>query len=473
MARIEGDRKVLDRGIGHGAFCADNVEIEVTQETVLSGKDVLVIGTKRSGIAAIRLLEGEGAHVRAMDAQIPGTEEQAVLDQLGVPVVLQNEKNVGEPGTIVISPAVPFDLPMLQAARTRGIPVIGEVELASHFLKGPVIGITGSNGKTTTTALTGHILKECGIDCQVGGNIGTAAASMVATSADDRWNVLELSSFQLETISQFHARIAACLNLTPDHLDRHYTMEKYVDAKARLFETQRSGDQAVLNYDDSACRDLAGRTPADVFWFSSTQSVPSGVSLLDGTICWNGVPFMDRNAIHLRGMHNVENAMAAAAMAHLAGALLERIGPAISSFPGVEHRIEFVRSLRGVEYYNDSKATNVDATLKAIAAFPGPLWIVLGGKDKGSPYTPLREPLHAKAKAALLIGAATPLIERDLASFVPLIDRGTLAAAVGYAAEHASAGDTVLLAPACASYDQFESYEHRGRLFKHLVQELI
>jgi UDP-N-acetylmuramoylalanine--D-glutamate ligase len=445
----------------------------VTEEAVLRGKDVLVIGTKRSGIAAVRLLAGEGAHVCAMDAHVPNAEELAVFDQLGVPVVLQDERNVGEPDTIVISPAVPFDLPMLQAARSRGIPVMGEVELASYFLKGPVIGITGSNGKTTTTALTGHILKECGIDCQVGGNIGTAVASMVATSADDRWNVLELSSFQLETISRFHACIAACLNLTPDHLDRHHTMENYVNAKARLFETQRAGDQAVLNYDDAVCRALEGRTQADVFWFSATQPVPRGVSRRDGAICWNGNPFMDLAAIRLRGMHNVENAMAAAAMAHLAGAPLERIGPAIASFPGVEHRIEFVRSLRGVEYYNDSKATNVDATLKAVAAFPGPLWIVLGGKDKGSPYTPLREPLRAKAKAALLIGAATPLIERDLSSYVPLIDRGTLAEAVRYAAAHASAGDTVLLAPACASFDQFESFEHRGRLFKHLVQELI
>lgn len=440
---------------------------------MFGGKDVLVIGTKRSGIGAIRLLVGEGVRVRAMDAQSPGAGEQAVLDQLDVPVLPQCEKCVGEPAAIVISPAVPFDLPMLEAARARGIPVMGEVELASHFLKGPVIGITGSNGKTTTTALTGHILKECGIDCQVGGNIGTAVASMVGTSAENRWNVLELSSYQLETISRFRARIAACLNLTPDHLDRHHTMEKYVDAKARLLETQKAGDRAVLNYDDAACRTLAARTAAEVYWFSATRPVSRGVSLNQPEICWNGAPFMDCAAIRLRGMHNVENAMAAAAMAHLAGAPLHCIGPAISSFPGVEHRIEFVRSVRGVEYFNDSKATNVDATLKAVEAFSGPLWIILGGKDKGSPYTPLGAPLHAKAKAALLIGAATQLIERDLSAFTPLVECGTLAEAVRYAAEHATAGDTVLLAPACASFDQFESFEHRGRVFKHLVSELI
>ncbi|MGC2657872.1 MAG: UDP-N-acetylmuramoyl-L-alanine--D-glutamate ligase [Bryobacteraceae bacterium] len=442
-------------------------------EALVLGKDVLVIGTKRSGMAAIRLLLREGAHVRAMDAQTPGPEERAALDELGVPVMMQNESNMGEPDTIVISPAVPFDLPMLQAARAKGIHVIGEVELAFQHLKGPVIGITGSNGKTTTTALTGHVLRGCGIDCQVGGNIGTAVASLVDTSRDDRWNVLELSSFQLEGITEFHARIAACLNLTPDHLDRHHTMANYMDAKARLFETQRRGDFAVLNYDDAACQALAARTRADVYWFSATQAVPQGVSLAAGEIRWNGRPFMERAAINLRGMHNVENAMASAALACLAGAPLERIGPAISSFPGVEHRIEFVRSLRGVEYFNDSKATNVDAALKAVAAFPGPLWIVLGGKDKGSPYTPLREPLQAKAKGALLIGAATPLIERDLANAAPMVDCGTLAEAVRYAADHASAGDTVLLAPACASFDQFESFEHRGRLFKHLVLDLI
>ncbi|HEX4808191.1 MAG TPA: UDP-N-acetylmuramoyl-L-alanine--D-glutamate ligase [Bryobacteraceae bacterium] len=443
------------------------------RKPVLRGKDVLVIGTKRSGIAAIRLLVGEGARVRAMDAHPPIDEERVLLDQLGVPVVLQADENVGEPAAIVISPAVPSDLPMLQSARARGIPVLGEVELASRYLKGPVIGITGSNGKTTTTALTGHLLKECGIECQVGGNIGTAVTTLINTSSEHRWNVLELSSFQLETISQFRARIGACLNLTPDHLDRHHTMENYVNAKARLFETQRPGDHAVLNYDDPGCRGLAARTPADVFWFSATQPVSRGVSLQGQEVCWEGTPFMERSAIRLRGMHNVENAMAAASMAHLAGASLARIGPAITSFPGVEHRIEFVRNFRGVEYYNDSKATNVDATLKAIEAFPGPLWIILGGKDKGSPYTPLREPLREKAKTALLIGAAAPLIERDLAGSVPLVNCGTLAEAVGVTAENAREGDTVLLAPACASFDQFENFEHRGRLFKHLVLELV
>jgi UDP-N-acetylmuramoylalanine--D-glutamate ligase len=347
------------------------------------------------------------------------------------------------------------------------------VELASSYLKGPVIGITGSNGKTTTTALTGHILRECGIDCQVGGNIGTAVTSLVESSGENRWNVLELSSFQLETIYRFRAQISACLNITPDHLDRHHTFDAYMQAKARLFETQQTGDSAILNFDDESCRALAGRTKAEVFWFSSSQKPPSGIWLDRSDILLNGKPFIRRSQIRLRGMHNVENAMAAGLMAYLAGAPLTGIGEAVSTFPGVEHRLEFVRTLNGVEYYNDSKATYVDATLKAIDAFPGHLWIILGGKDKGSDYRPLRGPLHRKAKAALLIGKAAEKIGGELDGAVPLAACGTLAEAVSRARGRAESGDVVLLAPACASFDQFENFEHRGRVFKQLVAELI
>jgi UDP-N-acetylmuramoylalanine--D-glutamate ligase len=417
-----------------------------------------------------------------MDTQALSPDEQSKFDALGAAVVFQSEENLfsGAPDLIVLSPGVPYDLSMLAVARERGIPVIGEVELAGYFLKGPVIGITGSNGKTTTTALTGHILKECGISCQVGGNIGTAVTSLIDSSHDDRWNVLELSSFQLETISHFRAKIAACLNVTPDHLDRHHTFELYAAAKARLFETQSRGDFAVLNYDDTVCHGYASQTKAQVYWFSLRQNVSNGVWLNGEQIFWNDVPFMGRSQIRLRGLHNVENVMCAAAMAHLAGAPLSAIGPAVQSFPGVEHRIEFVRTIDGVDYFNDSKATNVDATLKAIEAFPGGLWIILGGKDKGSDYSPLAGPLHERAKAALLIGAeppypyaAAPLIKKALESAVPIVDCGTLANAVTYARRHAGAGDAVLLAPACASFDQFQNYEERGRAFKQLVQGLF
>lgn len=443
------------------------------------GKTVLIIGAKRSGFGAAELLRGEGARLRAMDAQPLATEEQARFATIGVEIVLQNEEEVRHADVVVLSPGVPADLPMLGAARERGVPVIGEVELASYFLKGPVIGITGSNGKTTTTALTGHLLRECGIPCQVGGNIGTAVSAIAASSREDQWNVLELSSFQLETISRFRAKIAAGLNVTPDHLDRHGTFENYAAAKARLFETQQPKDFAVLNYDDATCRTFAERTPGRVFWFSSSQIAPVGIWMNERHLYFNTRPFMRRSQVKLRGVHNLENVMAAALVAHLAGARLEAIGPAVASFPGVEHRIEYVRTVDGVEYFNDSKATNVDATLKAIDAFPGRLWIILGGKDKGSDYAPLRVPLEQRAKAALLIGAeppypyaAAPRIREALAGVLPLVDCGTLETAIRYARGHAESGDVVLLAPACASFDQFENYEQRGSTFKHLVAEL-
>lgn len=442
----------------------------------LRGKDVLVVGAKRSGFGAVELLIRQGARVRAMDAGALSSEEQARFDAIGVPVVLQSAENLGEPDLIVLSPGVPFDLPLFRGARQ----VIGEVELSSYFLQGPVIGITGSNGKTTTTALAGHLLKQCGIPCQVGGNIGTAVTSLVESSRPNQWNVLELSSFQLESIEHFHARIAACLNVTPDHLDRHHTFESYAEAKGKLFDSLRADDFAVLNFDDPTCRSYAERGSATVFWFSTTSRVPNGLRLQNGEIWFNDLPFMLRSLIKLRGLHNVENVMAAALIAHLAGARPEQIASAISNFPGVEHRIEFVRQLDGVEYFNDSKATNVDATLKAIDAFPGNLWIILGGKDKGSDYTPLRQPLHEKAKGVLLIGAeppypyaAAPLIQKALAGAVPMAECGTLEVAVQHARSNAQPGDTVLLAPACASFDQYQSYEHRGTHFKQLVKELF
>jgi UDP-N-acetylmuramoylalanine--D-glutamate ligase len=303
---------------------------------------------------------------------------------------------------------------------------------------------------------------------------------MVQTSRDGQWNVLELSSFQLETTDTFRAHIGAALNVTPDHLDRHHTFELYAAAKARLFETQSGDGFAVLNYDDPVCRSFASKTKAQVYWFSLQQQASNGVWLKDQELLWAGEPFMSRSQIALRGLHNVENVMCTAVVAHLAGAPLPAIGSAVQSFPGVEHRIEFVRTLNGVDYFNDSKATNVDATLKAIDAFSGGLWIILGGKDKGSDYSPLIEPLRERAKAALLIGAgppyphaAAPLIKRALDSTIPLVDCGTLSNAVGYARGHAQSGDTVLLAPACASFDQFQNYEERGRVFKQLVQGLF
>ena len=432
----------------------------------ISGAKVAVVGMKRSGVAAVELLLEKGAHVIPVDQQPAG-------EVCGIAVRPQIAESFEGADLVVLSPGVPADLDLLLPIRARGVPVIGEVELASYYLQGPVIGITGANGKTTTTALAGHILHESGIDCQVGGNIGTPPTAMVKTSAPDRWNVLELSSFQLETIETFSARIGVALNVTPDHLDRHHSFEAYAAAKGRLFETQGEDDFAVLNADDPVCVEYASKTKGTAVWFSLARPVEPGLWLEDtGLIRFDEEPFLEARDIPLRGRHNIENVMAASAAARLAGASLKQIAAAVRTFRAVEHRLEFVRKVNGVGYYNDSKATNVDATLKAIDAFSGGLWIILGGKDKDSDYSVLRDPLSAKARAALLIGAAAPKIEAQLRSAVPLIQCGTLDNAVRTGWENARAGDNVVLAPACASFDQFQNFEHRGRVFKELVAQL-
>jgi UDP-N-acetylmuramoylalanine--D-glutamate ligase len=276
----------------------------------------------------------------------------------------------------------------------------------------------------------------------------------------------------LETIRTFRADIGVCLNVTPDHLDRHHTLENYAAAKGRLFETQQADDYAVLNADDAHCVAYSAITRGRTVWFSSTRAITPGVWLENGSLWFDGEFLMPAGEIRIRGRHNVENTMAAAATARLAGAELSGIAQAVRSFRAVEHRLEFVRTVRGVDFYNDSKATNVDATLKALEAFEGGLWVILGGKDKDSDYTLLADALRKKARAVLLIGAAAGKIAGQLKDGVPLIDSGTLDAAIREAYARASPGDTVLLAPACASFDQFENYEHRGRVFKQLVQEL-
>jgi UDP-N-acetylmuramoylalanine--D-glutamate ligase len=346
---------------------------------------------------------------------------------------------------------------------------MGEAELASYFLRGRTIGITGSNGKTTTTALVAHILRESGIPVQVGGNIGTAVTALIDSSREGQWNVLELSSFQLETIANFRAGIAVCLNVTPDHLDRHHTFEIYAGAKRRLFETQRQGDHAVLNADDETCRSFAAHTAASPFWFSTRTGT---ATVCDGWVTVDGRQVVRLDEIPIRGMHNVENTLAAASATSLAGIRLEAIGAAVRSFRAVEHRLEFVRTLSGVHFYNDSKATNVDATMKALDSFPGGLWVILGGKDKGSDYAVLRERLAEKARGVMLIGAAAPKIREQIGGAAPVHEAGVIEAAVREAYAQAQAGDTVLLAPACASFDQFTGYEHRGRVFKRIVESL-
>jgi UDP-N-acetylmuramoylalanine--D-glutamate ligase len=418
--------------------------------------NVLVVGLEKSGLASVEFLVGQGHSVTATDtrplADMPAAA--SLLDRLNVPFALQPGAPFTSSDLIVTSPGVPDDIAPLDEARSAGISVIGEVELAAPYLKGNTIGITGSNGKTTTTALVGHIFQSAGVPAQVGGNIGTPVIAMTAASRPDQWNILELSSFQLETVRTFRAHVAVALNVTQNHLDRHHSFENYAAAKGNLFRTQRASDYAVLNSEDPTCRSFGKLTPATVVWFSAENRL------------------MPASEIPIRGRHNIENAMAATAVARIAGIENSAIAAAVRTFKAVEHRLEFVRKVHGVDYYNDSKATSVDATLKAINGFDGNLWIILGGKDKGSDYTLLRESLHSKAHAALLIGTAAPLIRAALETTVPILDSGTLENAVRTAASKAEQGDTVLLAPACASFDQFQNYEHRGRVFKELVNRL-
>jgi UDP-N-acetylmuramoylalanine--D-glutamate ligase len=439
----------------------------------IEGSTVLVAGLGKSGLAAAALLAKHGARVIGCDTKpldaTPRVAEQ--LKAIGAEFRIQSPGAFDNVDWIVLSPGVPVSvIPAGIAA-----PVVGELELASEFLKGPSIGVTGSNGKTTTTSMIGHILREGSIACQVGGNIGLPPTAMIETSREDQWNVLELSSFQLETIQKFRAHIGICLNITPDHLDRHGSLDAYAAAKRRLFETQTEKDYAVLNADDPICLEFAAQANGHVVWFSQLHSVPQPGLWLDsgsGTLRGEGRVLMEAREIPVRGRHNVENTLAAAIAATLAGASFEQIRKAVHTFRAVEHRLEFVREWNGVAFYNDSKATNVDATLKAINAFAGGLWIVLGGKDKDSDYTVLREPLREKARAALLIGAAAGKIESQLSGAVPLIHAGDLKTAIGIASRKASPGDTVVLAPACASFDQFDNYEHRGRVFKEIVNSL-
>jgi UDP-N-acetylmuramoylalanine--D-glutamate ligase len=434
----------------------------------------LVVGLKRSGLASVELLVRQGAVVRATDLKPLDQlgDARALLARLHVPFAQQTPEVFEDAEVIVLSPDVPADLPALVEARRRGVQVIGEVELATPFLKGRTIGITGTNGKTTTTSLIGHILDQSGMPVQVGGNIGVPVTAMVETSRDDGWNVLELSSFQLETIEKFRAHIAIALNVTQNHLDRHHTFESYAAAKGHLFETQQTGDVAILNADDPVCAAYAGRTAATVQWFSSRRKVTPGASLCSGKLVLDGKLLMESDEIPIRGRHNVENVLAAGIAALQAGVSRQQIAAAVRTFQAVEHRLEFVRSVGGIDFYNDSKATSVDATLKAVDAFPGGLWVILGGKDKGLDYAALREPLAAKAHAALLIGAAASKIADQLHGAVPLVDAKTLDAAIANAYQNATPGDTILLAPACASFDQFTSFEHRGEVFKQIVNRL-
>ena len=449
----------------------------------LNGKKVLIIGAARSGIAAAKFLTERGAIV-ALNDQKPiekWSESALALKDLGVGLL------PGEPpmwlldqlDLVVVSPGVPATIIPIRYAERAGAEVIGEVELAYRYLKGRIIAITGSNGKTTTTSLIGELLRDAGLPVQVGGNIGQALISMVESSREDGWTVAELSSFQLETIKQFHATIAVVLNVTPNHMDRYENFNGYAAAKHRIFMNQAEGDFAVLNADDQTVSSWEIGLKAQVIEFSVRKELERGVFLkgdeLIARTTENESVVLKPSEMKLRGLHNVENVAAAIAAGMAAGASLASMRETVKRFNPVEHRLEFVRELNGVKFYNDSKATSVDATLKALEAFasePGKVVLILGGRGKKAPYAPLAALMSTKVRKLVLIGEDAETIERELGAEAAIERAADMADAVTKSFAAAEKGDVVLLAPACASFDMFDSFEHRGTIFKGEVLDL-
>lgn len=443
-------------------------------------KKVLIIGAARSGIAAAKFLMNQGAVVALNDRK--------PLEQWSPDALALKDSGVGllpgePPGwlldqieLVVVSPGVPANIIPLRYAERAGAEVIGEVELAARYLKGRVVAITGSNGKTTTTSLLFELLRDAGLPgVQVGGNIGKPLISMIGESREDGWTVVELSSFQLETIKTFHPSIAIVLNVTPNHMDRYETFNDYAAAKHRIFMNQTSDDVAVLNADDETVSSWAGGLRAKVMWFSVRKELDHGVFLRGDELVFGDRALLRVNELKLRGLHNVENVAAAFAAGIAAGAAVESMAETARAFNPVEHRLEFVAELEGVRFYNDSKATSVDATLKALAAFArdaGKIVLILGGRGKKAPYEPLASLVQSKVRKLILIGEDAETIANELGEFAPCERATDMKDAVARSFNAAVKGDVVLLAPACASFDMFESFEQRGNVFKAEVAHL-
>lgn len=460
-----------------GAILVEPVLIEPMME--VAGKEILIVGAARSGAAAARFLRSRGARVTLNDAKpesgIAGASE---LRALGVEIAAGGHpaELFEKAELIVVSPGVPLALEPFRRARAAGVEVIGEMELAARFLRGRLVGITGSNGKTTTTALTGELLARAGLETQVGGNIGTPLISLVESSTDETLTVVEASSFQLEAVSRLRFFAATILNITPDHLDRYDSIDDYAAAKANIFRNQTAGDWAVLNADDARVAAMADLTAARKVFFSRERELDEGISLRGSEVVWRAGGeervLLRRDEIALRGAHNLENVMAALALGLACGAGSESMRETVREFRGVEHRLEFVAGIDGVKFYNDSKATNVDAAIKALEAFTEPVIVILGGKDKGSDYAPLARLVRERCRSVILIGAAAEKIAAAIAGSAQAVRAQTMEEAVERGFARARAGDVVLLAPACASFDMFNDYEHRGRVFKESVRRL-
>ena len=450
----------------------------------LYGRNVTVVGLGRSGIGAAQLLSLKGARVSVTDArsarrlksEMEGLPEGVSLSLGGHPEHLFKGADM-----VVVSPGVPSDIEPLRLCRGLGIPVIGELELAYMFTDIPFLAITGTNGKSTVTALTGEMMGASGLDVFVGGNIGSSIAGEICLmerrerSVPD-WIVAEVSSFQLESVRDFRPAVAAILNLSPDHMDRYDKMEDYRLAKTRIFLNQRAGDSLVLNADDEAVASLAGRAPGRVAWFSRLRAVERGVFIENGDIVFrldgSGGRLLAADSLGIIGLHNLENAIAAACISLLAGAEPERVAEALESFRGLEHRLEKVDEFEGVTYINDSKGTNTGAVLKSLASFSEPVILIAGGRDKGTDFSILAPEMTGRVKLLVLIGEAADKMAAELGGLAPVLMAADMDDAVEKASRAASGGDVVLLSPACASFDMFSDFEQRGRAFKDAVRRL-
>ena len=445
------------------------------------GKKVLIIGAGKSGIAAANLLTSKDADIILYDDK--KLDEAEVIKKLSPDfkgrIISENlhEDTAGNPDYLVLSPGVPIDSEKVLKYKDKGACVIGEVELAYYFTKGKIVAVTGTNGKTTTTALTGALMKLKYENTLVGGNIGIPYTEICLNSSDGGVTVAEMSSFQFDTTVTFHPYISMILNITPDHLDRHHTMENYINAKLNCTKNQTEDELCILNYEDEILRKAAANIKAKICWFSSKTALNDGMVYEDGVIyeVKAGVreKVIDVDQMMLIGRHNYENVMAAVAAARFMNVPMELIREGLKNFKPVEHRIEYVDTINGVKYYNDSKGTNPDASIQAVKAMSGPTFLIGGGYDKGSEYDEWIESFDGKIKKLLLMGQTRDKIAECARKhgFTEIEFVGSMEEAVDYCHKNAVSGDTVLLSPCCASWGMFKNYEERGRIFKDLVHE--
>jgi UDP-N-acetylmuramoylalanine--D-glutamate ligase len=445
----------------------------------LEDKKILVVGLARTGVAVARFLAEQGAQVTVTDMKddaelapwMAKLEDLSINYQLG-----QHDKHTFlMADLIVVSPGVPMDIKPLQLARAQKRTVISEIELAAAFITAPIAAITGTNGKTTTTTLTGEIFRACGFPTFVGGNIGNPLIDLVESGEQVERVVVELSSFQLEGISRFRPQVAVLLNITEDHLDRYATFQEYIDAKARIFENQTADDFAVLNMDDPLVAAYADKLTARVVPMSRERELAEGICCRDGIITFRWEGYEERfptEGLKLKGVHNLDNVMAALATTLLLGCDAPRALAAVEDFPGLPHRMELVGTVGGVSWYNDSKGTNVGSVVKSLESFAGQVTLIAGGKDKGGDYAPLAELVRERVSHLILIGEAKERIRSALGHLTDTRNAGSLEEAVALAHQLTAPGGVVLFSPACSSFDMFRSYEERGERFAALVGKL-